>query len=67
MKKFAIYIGILGTLSIIVIVIIDKVIMPTYVRQRDSRYMVNVVNKSVEYAQKVLESEGYRSLVSDTL
>ena len=67
MKKFAIYISILGTLSIIVIVIIDNVIMPTYVRQRDSRYMVNVINKSVEYAQKVLASEGFRCLVSDTL
>ena len=29
--------------------------------------MVNVVDKKIDYAQKVLESEGYKSLVSDTL
>ena len=67
MKNIASYISILGVLSIAVIVLIDNLIMPAYVRQREGRYMVNVVNKSVKYAKKVLASEGYRSLISDTL
>ena len=67
MKKITSYISILGVVSIAVIVLIDNLIMPAYVRQREGRYMVNVVNKSVKYAKKILASEGYRSLISDTL
>ncbi len=29
--------------------------------------MVNVINKELDYAKKVLKSEGYRSIISDTL
>tara|TARA_B100000674_G_C37803604_1_gene897662 strand:- start:34 stop:693 length:660 start_codon:yes stop_codon:yes gene_type:complete len=31
------------------------------------RYMVNVKDKELDYAKKVLKSEGYRSIISDTL
>ena len=67
MGKIAKYISILGALSVIIIIIIDNIVMPAYVRHREGRYMVNVINKSAEYAKKVLRSEGYKSLVSDTL
>ena len=50
MGKIAKYIGILGALSVIIIIIIDNIVMPAYVRHREGRYMVNVINKSAEYA-----------------
>ena len=46
MGKIAKYIGILGALSVIIIIIIDNIVMPAYVRHREGRYMVNVINKS---------------------
>ena len=45
----------------------DILIMPSYVRMGSGKYMVNVINKELDYAKKVLKSEGYRSIVSDTL
>ncbi len=41
--------------------------MPKYIRHGDVHYMVNVVGKSLKYSQKILISEGYKSLISDTL
>ncbi|SVC54020.1 uncharacterized protein METZ01_LOCUS306874, partial [marine metagenome] len=50
-----------------VIFLFDAVLMPGYVRMGAGRYMVNVTDKKLEYAERVLKSEGYKSLVSDTL
>ena len=47
--------------------LLDKVIMPKYIRHGDVYYMVNVIGKSIKYSQKILISEGYKSLISDTL
>ena len=47
--------------------LLDKVIMPKYIRHGDVHYMVNVIGKSLKYSQKILISEGYKSLISDTL
>ena len=47
--------------------VFDTLLMPIYVRMDAGRYMVNVTDKKLEYAEKILMSEGYRSLVSDTL
>jgi len=66
-KKIASYIAIFGSLSLLAILLFDVVIMPGYVRMNDGRYMVNVTGKTLQHAMKVLESEGYNGLVSDTL
>ena len=66
-KKIASYIAIFGSLSLLAILLFDVVIMPKYVRMNDGRYMVNVTGKTLQHAIKVLESEGYNGLVSDTL
>ena len=66
-KKIASYIAIFGSLSLLAILLFDVVIMPGYVRMNDGRYMVNVTGKTLQHAMKVLDSEGYNGLVSDTL
>ena len=66
-KKSALYIATFSGLSLAVILLFDAVVMPAYVRMEAGRYMVNVTDKKLEYAERVLKSEGYRSLVSDTL
>ena len=67
MKTVSIYFFTFIGLCLIIIMIFDLFLMPIYVRMGDGRYMVNVIDKDLEYAKKVLTSEGYRSLVSDTL
>ena len=66
-KRLASYIAIFGSLSLLAILLFDVVIMPGYVRMNDGRYMVNVTGKTLQHAMKVLDSEGYNGLVSDTL
>ena len=41
--------------------------MPKYVRMGTGRYMINVIDKNLSYGLKVLENEGYKIFVSDTL
>ncbi len=67
MKKIFKYFLVFMILSSLVIIIIDHLIMPFYIRQGQGKYMVNVVGKDIEYSKKILLSEGYRSLISDTL
>ncbi len=67
MKKFAVYVTTFMGLSLIVILTFDSFFMPAYVRMNSGRYMVNVIDKKIDYAHKILKSEGYRSLISDTL
>ena len=66
-KRIASYIATFGSLSLLAILLFDVVIMPGYVRMNDGRYMVNVTGKTLQHAMKVLDSEGYNGLVSDTL
>ena len=66
-KRITSYIATFGSLSLLAILLFDLVIMPGYVRMNDGRYMVNVTGKTLQHAIKVLESEGYNGLVSDTL
>jgi len=67
MKKTLYYFLTFLTLSTFVIIIIDQLVMPYYIRHGKGRYMVNVVGKDFEYSDKILKSEGYKSLISDTL
>ena len=67
MKKIAAYSITFVGLCLSVVFIFDSFLMPSYVRMNSGRYMVNVIDKKIDYAEKVLDSEGYRSLISDTL
>ena len=67
MKKGVLYITFFLGLCLLVIMVFDSFIMPSYVRMNSGRYMVNVIDKNIDYAKKILVSEGYRSLISDTL
>lgn len=67
MKTLSIYIITFVSICLIVILTFDIFLMPLYVRMGSGRYMVNVINKELDYATDILKSEGYRSFVSDTL
>jgi len=67
MKKIAIYILFFSIVCILIVALFDSLLMPLYVRMDSGKYMVNVIDKKLNYAEKILESEGYRSIVSDTL
>ena len=41
--------------------------MPFYVRHGEGGYMVNVKGKQLEYAMDILNTEGHKGIVSDTL
>lgn len=66
-NKIITYIAVFGSLVIFVIILMDLVIMPTYVRKDKDQYLVNVKGKPLTYALKVLSSEGFKGVVSDTL
>ena len=48
-------------------VLFDSFLMPKYVRMGTGRYIVNVIDKNISHGQKILDSEGYKIVVSDTL
>tara|TARA_B100000945_G_scaffold319085_1_gene325480 strand:- start:287 stop:1045 length:759 start_codon:yes stop_codon:yes gene_type:complete len=66
-KNLTIFIFFFSICCFSIIMLLDKVIMPKYIRHGDVHYMVNVIGKSLKYSQKILISEGYKSLISDTL
>ena len=67
MKTGVIFLSILTFISIFLIAFFDSILMPKYVRMGTGRYMVNVIEKNLSYGLKVLDSEGYKIVVSDTL
>ena len=66
-RNIAIYLAIFSVICILLIIMFDALLMPFYVRMNSGKYMVNVTNKNLDYAEKILSQEGYRSIVSDTL
>ena len=67
MKKTIVYLSIIFIMSTLIIILFDSLLMPLYVRMGSGKYMVNVIDKKIEYAEKILQNEGYRSMISDTL
>jgi len=70
MKKYnylKYYLLSIGFISVVIIFIFDSIIMPIYVRHGEGSYMVNVKDKDIKYAIDILDSEGHRGIVSDTL
>ena len=66
-KKILAYIIIFAVICFTLVVLFDSLLMPFYVRMNSGKYLVNVINKNLSYAEKILTNEGYRSFVSDTL
>ena len=66
MNLIRIVISIIGMIFIFSIVA-EYLVMPVYTRQNQNRVMIDIKNRSLDDAIKVLKSENYRYEVSDTL
>ena len=60
---------ILSIIGMIVIfsIIAEYLVMPAYTRQNQNRIMIDIKNRNLDDALKILKSENYRYEVSDTL
>ena len=65
--NFKYYLLCLGAIVTVCVFLADFLVMPSYVRQGQGGYMVNVKGKQLDYAIDILSSEGHRGVVSDTL
>tara|TARA_B110000014_G_C20028117_1_gene533784 strand:+ start:72 stop:827 length:756 start_codon:yes stop_codon:yes gene_type:complete len=66
MNLIRIILSIIGMIVIFSIVA-EYLVMPAYTRQNQNRIMVDVKNRNLDDALKILKSENYRYEVSDTL
>ena len=66
MNLIRIAISVIGMIFIFSI-IAEYLVMPVYTRQNQNRVMIDIKNRSLDDAIKVLKSENYRYEVSDTL
>ena len=62
--NFIIVFSIIGTISIL---FFDWVVMPLYIRKGKTVRLIDVKNKLLERAVLELKSEGFKSMVFDTL
>ncbi|RMF07955.1 MAG: PASTA domain-containing protein [Candidatus Neomarinimicrobiota bacterium] len=67
MKTLIRYLVTIGLISGVFLVLMELFIMPWYTRQGQERYLVNVKERPLKKALAVLESEGFRGVVYDTL
>ena len=66
MNLIRIVISIIGMIFIFSIVA-EYLVMTVYTRQNQNKVMIDVINKNLNDAIKLLKSENYRYEVSDTL
>jgi beta-lactam-binding protein with PASTA domain len=66
MNLIRIILSIIGMIVIFSIVA-EYLVMPAYTRQNQNRIMIDVQNRNLDDALKILKSENYRYEVSDTL
>ena len=66
MNLIRIILSIFGMIVIFSIVA-EYLVMPAYTRQNQNRIMVDIKNRNIDDALKILKSENYRYEVSDTL
>ena len=66
MSLIRIILSIIGMIVIFSIVA-EYLVMPAYTRQNQNRIMVDIKNRNIDDALKILKSENYRYEVSDTL
>ena len=66
MNLIRIILSIIGMIVIFSIVA-EYIVMPAYTRQNQNRIMIDIKNRNLDDALKILKSENYRYEVSDTL
>ena len=67
MNQLAKYILVFGFLCFFTLIIFDSIIMPRYIRKSHSIPLINLKNKSVEKAIEILESEGFKGVIKDSI
>jgi serine/threonine-protein kinase len=67
MKSLLRYVIVIGVIAIGIILVLEIFLMPLYVRHNKSQYLVDVTYKSLQQAQSILDREGFKVVVDDTL
>lgn len=67
MKTLIKYLASIGLLSLAILILFDLFVMNIYVRHDQNRYLVNVEKQGRERALQLLNAEGFKGLVYDTL
>lgn len=57
----------IGFIVVLGILLLETVIMPLYVRTDQKYFLVNVQQQPLYQAERILESEGFKSVVEDTI
>ena len=66
-NKFVHFIVVLLTISSIVFLLFDWVIMPVYIRKEKTIRLIDIKNKKLDRAILELDSEGFKGIVFDTV
>ena len=67
MNRFIKYLLIFVFMGFIIIMIFNSVIMPWYIRKAHSIPLMNLKNKTISKAIDILESEGFKAVINDTM
>ncbi len=67
MNRFFKYVLIFGFLGIFTLVTFNSIIMPRYIRKAHSIPLMNLKNKTLVKAIEILESEGFKAVINDTV
>ncbi len=67
MKLLLKYLFTIGSIGLLLLLFADAVLMPAYVRHDQSRYLINVRNRSLDRALALLRSEGFKAVIGDTV
>ena len=67
MNRFIKYLLIFVFMGFITIMIFNSVIMPWYIRKAHSIPLMNLKNKTISKAIDILESEGFKAVINDTV
>lgn len=67
MNRFIKYVVIFGFLGIFTLIIFNSMIMPWYIRKAHSVPLMNLKNKTISKAINILESEGFKAVIKDTV
>ena len=67
MNRFIRYLLIFGCMGIFTLIIFNSVIMPWYIRKEHSIPLINLKNKTISKAIDILESEGFKAVINDTV
>ena len=67
MNRFIRYLLVFGFLGFVTLIIFNSMIMPWYIRKAHSIPLMNLKNKTISKAIDVLESEGFKAVINDTV